>query len=154
MNTMSSYHSPPPRYDPAPDSTIPRKSEVSEHAYTQPNRRTKASLLDELLPLPSHTSTPIALPTRSIPLLASKYLTHVLRRTLSLAIVFVFLLSTIFLASTQEGKTKGSVGLKKIFGVGEMTDMGGASWVAEDIGDPTKGDDDLTSAKGEFESDL
>jgi hypothetical protein len=66
----------------------------------------------------------------------------------------VFLLSTIFLASTQEGKTKGSVGLKKIFGVGEMTDMGGASWVAEDIGDPTKGDDDLTSAKGEFESDL
>jgi hypothetical protein len=150
---MPNPDSPPPRYDPAPETSSPPRKSTSnlESDGATYDHRSKLSLLDELLPLPSTASQNISLPVKSIPFLASRYLSHVLRRTLALAVVVIFLSSTLFLACTQSGKVSGSAGLKSLFGVGELAQVGvGAGWIAEDIGDPTNEDDDLTSAKGGF----
>lgn len=84
-------------------------------------------MLDELIPLPNssqRSSQPALFP--------------VLRRTGSLAIISIFLVSIVFLASTEGGHQAGH-GLRTVFGVGSNAGIGGAGWVAQDLGQTITG---------------
>ena len=89
-------------------------------------------MIDELLPLPSQTPTsqPSAKPSLLVPM-------NVLRRTGSVAIITIFLLSITFMASTEPAHRV--TGLRTIFGVGSDAGLGGAGWVAQDLGDAMSG---------------
>ena len=50
--------------------------------------------------------------------------------------VVVFFLTIAFLAGTDEGERHGGEGLRRIFGVGSDAGVGGAGWVAQDLGIP------------------
>jgi hypothetical protein len=86
--------------------------------------------MDELLPLPSHTGQPSTKPQLLVPM-------NVLRRTGSVAIIAIFLLTIAFIASTEP--LHRVTGLRAIFGVGSDAGLGGAGWVAQDLGDAMSG---------------
>ena len=86
--------------------------------------------MDELLPLPTQTGPPTTKPKLLVPM-------NVLRRTGSVAIITIFLLSIAFMASTEP--THRVTGLRAIFGVGSDAGLGGAGWVAQDLGDAMSG---------------
>ncbi|KAK8849385.1 hypothetical protein IAR55_004717 [Kwoniella newhampshirensis] len=130
---------PPPRYDSTPPPSSPTHSTVPQ-PYSQPfpststsNRpryRQKPSFLDEVIPTPSSSHSTDAT--------SNTNLSHTIRRAGSVAIISIFLLSIIFLASTddsvhsaQNGANTGS--LRQIFGVGSQAGVGGAGWVAQDL---------------------
>lgn len=115
----------PPPYDPHTGQAT---------AYQQPNRpvrptpRKRQSIMDELIPLPNAGPD-----SKSTPLIPWT----VLRRTASVGVISVFLLSIVFLASTQSDHTR--TGLRTIFGVGSDAGIGGAGWVAQDLGEVLNG---------------
>ncbi|WWD20006.1 hypothetical protein CI109_104479 [Kwoniella shandongensis] len=149
---MSRPPSPPPRYDSTPPPTSPTSSTHSpsipqyQHSYAQPpplqtsssqrpRYRPKPSFLDEVIPIPSSSS-----PSTSTFQNSNTNLSHTIRRSGSVAIISIFLLSIIFLASTDDSSTKlrdgaqiKGGGLRQIFGVGSQAGIGGAEWVAQDL---------------------
>jgi hypothetical protein len=84
-------------------------------------------MMDELIPLPTLSSN--AKKSTTVPF-------AVIRRTASVAIITVFLLSIAFLASTETAHHH--TGLRTIFGVGSDAGIGGAGWVAQDLGEAFK----------------
>lgn len=119
---LSSESSSPP---PKPHFTYP-----TPHAEpARPALRSRKSLLDEIIPLPSASSVPTVRPSSL----------RVIRRAGSLAVVSVFMLSIIFMAATEGGRhTRG--GLRRVFGVGSDAGIGGAGWVAQDLGEVSHND--------------
>ncbi|WVQ75211.1 hypothetical protein IAR50_004823 [Cryptococcus sp. DSM 104548] len=97
---------------------------------SRPHLHPKPSFLDELLPSP--VSSP-ALPSNKTPT------THAIRRSLSVGIIAVFLLSIVFMAANSPDENAQGVGLKAVkeqlrgvFGVGSVVELGEA--MAESLG--------------------
>ncbi|WVR04508.1 hypothetical protein IAU60_001512 [Kwoniella sp. DSM 27419] len=145
-----------PRYDPAPSTGVrasspsqlpspPASPAQDRHAYSRPHqrvpvpfpashrpplRRSRPSILDELLPTPSSTPG------------SNASFSQTLRRSGSLAVICIFLLSISFMAGTASetgaagglgvNVVRGSAGgLRKVFGVGSQAEVGG--WVSQDL---------------------
>jgi len=92
---------------------------------SRPVARQRKSMMDELLPLPTPSSSSSSTKKSTIIPLS------VLRRTGSVAVIAIFLLSIVFLASTEPVHRR--TGLRTIFGVGSDAGIGGAGWVAQDL---------------------
>lgn len=107
----------------------------------RPSLRQRQSIMDELIPLPSSSSGSIKKDNIFIPI-------NVLRRTGSVTIITVFLLATVFLATTEPQHRQ--TGLRVIFGVGSDVGIGGAGWVAEDLTEATGGQADTEKSIGWF----
>ncbi|ODN78369.1 hypothetical protein L202_04010 [Cryptococcus amylolentus CBS 6039] len=97
---------------------------------SRPHLHPKPSFLDELLPSPVSSS---ALPSNKTPT------SHAIRRSLSVGIIAVFLLSVIFMAANSPDQDAQGVGLKAVkeqlkgvFGVGSVVELGEA--MAESLG--------------------
>jgi len=144
-----SYHSLPPlRYDASPDPASPSNPSLSRthpRLFARPHLRSKPSIIDELLPTPA--SRPNLIHTNADTI-------RILRRIGSLGVIVVFLLSVIFLASTDEGSNKSGAGLRKVFEVGSDAGVGGAGWVAQDLETPINETEDMAGPviSGEPES--
>lgn len=85
----------------------------------------RPSFLDEIVPLPSPSHfTPVGKDPR----------THALRRSASVAIISIFLLAVIFMASTESGSTakEAAVRLKGVFGIESVAELGEA--IAANLG--------------------
>ncbi|WRT64939.1 uncharacterized protein IL334_001879 [Kwoniella shivajii] len=151
-SSPSSLPSPPvsPRFNPGPKLQS-RSSSYSRPTTLRPHlRRSKPSLLDELLPTPTTFNTPNQ----------TDSLSHVIRRAGSVAVITIFLLSITFMASTTTtspaGILKGGAkGLKEVFGVGNQADVG--SWISQDIQSSTHNNDDsqedITGSEGISDTD-
>ncbi|ORY33024.1 Metallo-dependent phosphatase-like protein [Naematelia encephala] len=142
---MSDLESPPPQYDPVPSSQPTPGSPTHRQGFTdpydqpstivpRPQLTSKNSIFDELLPVPSTTSIGLS-SSSSTETGRPSY--PVLRRIGALAVIVIFLSSITFLAGTTEDAkhTVGDAGLRKVFGVGSEAGVGGAGWVAQDLGD-------------------
>jgi hypothetical protein len=89
------------------------------HPYTPSHVYEKSSFLEEMIPSPTSSSDPIY---------------FILRRSGSLAVLIIFIISIIFLALTNDVISDGSAfRLKHVFGYGVLDDSGGAGWVADDV---------------------
>jgi len=135
-------------HNPQTPSLADSQPSPNSQSQTRPSRpvpKQRNSIMDELLPLP----TPSNADKKSaiIPL-------SVLRRTGSVAIITIFLLSVAFMASTAPEHRR--TGLRTIFGVGNDVGIGGAGWVAQDLGDALnhkerpKGQRECISPRGEL----
>ena len=112
------YDDPTNRLDPI--DSLPRPSTPSSPIRRR--SRQSSTLLDELLPIPASSSA------------SSDPYNHLLRRTGSLAIISIFLISVVFLALSGDRPDGGSAWrLKHLFGEGNLDDAGGAGWVADDV---------------------
>ncbi|KAK4689391.1 bis(5'-nucleosyl)-tetraphosphatase (symmetrical), partial [Tremellales sp. Uapishka_1] len=150
---MSQPNSPPPRYD---DPDRPLSPHSPPQSYSQPipepepprrpHLRSKRSIMDEILPIPTSYSTP----TEPSMTFASS-----LRRSGSLAVLLIFFVTIIFMVSTDETEsTVGGLGLKSIFGVGSSAGEGGAGWVGMELEKPQEEVDDTVGnplSKPDFE---
>ncbi|WVQ97913.1 hypothetical protein IAU59_005030 [Kwoniella sp. CBS 9459] len=113
-------------------------------------RRNKPSILEELLPTPSSFSDPASPPSESSRFDLNTSFNRTIRRSTSLAIILIFLLSVSFMASTTTNHNgigyeavKGTAaGLKQVFGVGNQADVGG--WVSQQVEDIAQSNQDDT----------
>ncbi|OCF37468.1 hypothetical protein I317_03855 [Kwoniella heveanensis CBS 569] len=142
---------------PQPSQSYSHHQQQYPYPYTQDSadpqhrpriRRNKPSILEELLPTPSSfSSADYQSPQESrfgVDLNTS--FNRTIRRSTSLAIILIFLLSVSFMASTTTNHNgigyeavKGTAaGLKQVFGVGNQADVGG--WVSQQVEDITQGD--------------
>ncbi|WVQ79512.1 hypothetical protein IAT38_001611 [Cryptococcus sp. DSM 104549] len=128
---------PPPRYAASPPPSPPTPL-LPQH-YSPPHLRQRPSFLDELLPTPTSSNLHEDDNKRST--------THAFRRAGSVAVISIFLLVVVFMASTDEGpKVNVAAGLRDLFGVGKETILG--SWT-EALGGALPGSGGGTSAETE-----
>lgn len=124
MATLHQY-SPPPESDPDHE----QEEHLTLPLYSEPHRppalHHRPSFLDEIVPLPSPSHfTPVGKDPR----------THALRRSMSVAIIGIFMLAVIFMASTESRSTAkdAAAELKGVFGIGSVAELG--EIIADNLG--------------------
>ncbi|OXG87415.1 phosphoric monoester hydrolase [Cryptococcus neoformans A2-102-5] len=147
MATLHQY-SPPPESDPDHE----QEEHLTLPLYSEPHRppalHHRPSFLDEIVPLPSPSHfTPVGKDPR----------THALRRSMSVAIIGIFMLAVIFMASTESRSTAkdAAAELKGVFGIGSVAELG--EIIADNLGlddgeQSTTDDEGLAAEAGENSS--
>lgn len=117
-----------PRSGPTPFQSSPSSPSVSRRPFTSRSDSRKP-LLEELLPTPRYSE-----------IQNERDSLAVLRRTGSLAVISIFLLSVVFLAVTEGKRKLDNQSLRNIFGAGIQAEVGN-SWLGQDL-DKVDGDGD------------
>ncbi|KIR56490.1 phosphoric monoester hydrolase [Cryptococcus gattii Ru294] len=147
--TMAHQYSPPPESDHGHEQEDHRTLPLYSERHRPLGLHHRPSFLDEIVPLPSPSHfTPVGKDPR----------THALRRSASVAIISIFLLAVIFMASTESGSTakEAATRLKGVFEIESVTELGEVIAANVGLGDEAQStnanDEGLAAETGENSS--
>lgn len=146
---MAHQYSPPPESHHGHEQEDHRTLPLYSERHRPLGLHHRPSFLDEIVPLPSPSHfTPVGKDPR----------THALRRSASVAIISIFLLAVIFMASTESGSTakEAAARLKGVFGIESVAELGEVIAVNLGLGDEEQStntnDEGLAAETGENSS--
>lgn len=121
-------------------STSVRRSPRTGSFPEKPTLKSRPSILDEIIPVPiTHHASSTSILLSGSGGSAVNSMSHSLRRSGSLAIICIFLLSIVFVAVTEGGLVGRSTGLRDVFRIGSLAGQGGVAAEGIDVLDSASG---------------